>query len=126
MAGAQLPGMSTPEDLQQAGDYDEATVNGMPGEMEGMGDESAAPGIAVLIEMSPEGVCTITNLDTGEEQTAEDVTEAGRIAGEMLGGGAVAGAEAASESALMGQPGAEDAQAIWDEMASARPNRGNT
>lgn len=104
-APAQVQGLSTPEDLAAAGDYDPA----------------AQGGIEITLMISPDGMMTISGMG-GEPVPAETLDEALGIIGSM-----------AQEAVGVSQEGAPpeggeqmDPQAIWDELAAQRPQRGNT
>lgn len=118
--GQLMPGMSSAADLQAAGDYDNTTPTGMPG-------EGGSPDIVVCIALSVDG--TIRVYDEGgkvEPQPAEGMDDALQSAKELLTELAKLGAQEAMQTEQMARPGNQDAQAIWDEMAAQRPPRGNT
>lgn len=76
----------------------------------------AAPEMSVTISMTPDGMITVSAAGS-EPQPAESLDQALQAAGVILQ--EMAGASQAPEGQM-------DQQAIWDEMAAERPQRGNT
>lgn len=118
---AQVDGMSTPADLQAAGDYDEAAVDGMPAEA------GKPPSLVVCIEITPDGTITVYDKDGAvEPQPAESLDDALQSAGELATELSTRMAAKAMKEKQAARPGNADAQAMWDQMAADRAPRGNT
>lgn len=83
--------------------------------------------IRVCIALSQDG--TISVYDEGgnmPQVTAKNLAQACQIATQMIQHLAKGQVAQQSKDAQMQRPGMEDAQSVWDQMASARPNRMNT
>jgi hypothetical protein len=112
--------MSTPADLQAAGDYDQATPTSA-------GPEGSAPPLVVCIEVKPNGeIAVYDKAGTVDPQPAESLEDALQSAGELISELSTRMAASAMKDAQMARPGNADAQAMWDQMAAQREPRGNT
>lgn len=118
---AQVDGMSTPADLQAAGDYDDVSPEG-----EMMGKEGPQP-LVVCIEITPDGKISVYDkAGMVKPQQAESLEDALQSAGELATELSTRMASKAMKERQMQRPGNADAQAMWDQMAAERPMRGNT
>lgn len=114
MANGTVAGLPTPGDLQQAaGDGDEQT---------------ALAGAAIVsIALKPDGtICVFPAEDYASKVEVASMDEALQTAGKMAQELAVQESQNASQDEQMARPGNADAQSMWDQMASQRPQRGNT
>jgi hypothetical protein len=148
-----VPGMSTEDDLQAAGDYDQAQPTdampeGSPDEEAaespdqeaaegdaGAGDAGGAPNMKICIEVTPKGEITV--YDEGgvaKPYKANGLDDALKAAGgmakelsqHMAAQAMKARATGQQKQKQLARPGNADAQKLWDEMAAQRGNRGNT
>lgn len=113
---AQVDGLSTPEDLAAAGDYDQP-----------MGTKGAPHALVVCIEIKPNGEITVYDkAGMVDPLPAENLDDALASAGELANELSQRMAATAMKEREMMRPGAQDAKAMWDEMAAQRESRGNT
>lgn len=134
--GILMPGMSTADDLQAAGAYDGATVDGGTGDTQDApqdqqsGEQGPEP-IVIQITITPDGKITVGDADgMVQPQPAASLEEAlksaGELAQELSQRAAYKAMKGREQAAQMARPGNENAQAIWDQLAAERPPRGNT